>query len=526
MNSEARVGALFFLGLGVATWLTFNTGNRIGSKSEYTVRFRKAGQLKTGDKVTYNGVKVGLIASVLPVVAASGEPLVEVGFSVEEELKSKLLIDTKTAWKIDQGTLGGANMEISSRAGVPITQLGQPGLDGVIGEDTLAIADAVKTIKDTVDENRPELKRMVEQFRVAAERIGDMSEQVRDLVKGNREQVGMLLANATAMTGQIRGAVEDNREQLKLAIAGMNNVAQRLAEVVEENRASVKAMLAKAPGAVDNIGSAAKQIEGAIAENRDELRSTIRKLSELAPRLDQIGADLQVIIKQVAEGKGSLGQLVFNDELHRKAVEAVNNLNQRLEEVKPLTSGVADLRFYAGVDGGTNLDTGASTGYAFLRIEPRPWKFYEGGISYRGAPSDRNTAAEDPDELGLDFNILLGWRFFPDDHEQRYRLSVAAGVIDSKIGGRVDVPLWSDALKLRTMIRAKDNDREADDRRFEAGSALLRMTFEYRPFRQYGLYISAGVDDLLDDPAPWVGIRGELLDNDLRNITTLTGLAP
>jgi hypothetical protein len=75
------------------------------------------------------------------------------------------------------------------------------------------------------------------------------------------------------------------------------------------------------------------------------------------------------------------------------------------------------------------------------------------------------------------------------------------------------------------MVRQKDNDRDPLDRRYEEGDAMARAWIEYRPFKRWLVYIVAGADDLIDNPGPWVGLRAELLDNDLRNLTAVSGFS-
>ena len=79
-----------------------------------------------------------------------------------------------------------------------------------------------------------------------------------------------------------------------------------------------------------------------------------------------------------------MGKLVFDDTAHDQAVMTIDNLNQRIEEVKPLTRNLSDLKFYLQAEASYNTDL-ENANYKFLiRIEPRPWKFYEGaGLPYR-----------------------------------------------------------------------------------------------------------------------------------------------
>jgi hypothetical protein len=175
------------------------------------------------------------------------------------------------------------------------------------------------------------------------------------------------------------------------------------------------------------------------------------------------------------------------------------------------------LRLSGIVSGGVNTDTGSGMGYAALRLEPRPWKFFDVGVSYRSAPSDRNTLPEDS-SLAVNLDLTVGWRYLPDDEDQTYHLSIAGGLIQGQLGAYVMSPLWRDRLTLTAMVRGKDNGKDPLEREYEEGQVMVRSWFEYKPFANWGIFLVAGVDDIADNPAPWVGIKGQLYDDDFRNL--------
>ena len=69
LSSEVKVGLLFFAGLALMLWFTFFVTEFGTPKGDLSVRFRKVTQLKEGDPVTFNGVRVGTVAAVLPDVS-------------------------------------------------------------------------------------------------------------------------------------------------------------------------------------------------------------------------------------------------------------------------------------------------------------------------------------------------------------------------------------------------------------------------------------------------------------------------
>lgn len=520
MNSEIKVGILFFIGLGLLLWFTIFVTQIGTSRGDYSVRFPRVEKLKEGDQVTYNGVRIGTITEVAPILGPDGNPSVNVTFTVQPDRQPMVLVDGNTRFSITQGLLGGSAMDISSRSGQPITP---QALSQHVGQEPVGIDEVFTSVKSLIDENRQNIKDTIATAKTSLDSFGKASEEIRGLVADNRKQVGDAITNFSQMSERIAKLVEDNREAIAGAIVRFEEMSKQIRDLVDENRAAIKQAVDKLPEAVDNVAAAAKTIDETVTENRADLKKTVANLADATAKFDRVGDNLDIITTQIASGKGTVGKLVFEDTLHDKTVAAVDSFNDRLEEVKPVTSGFSYYKIFLSVDAGANAETGVSMYGAYLRIEPKPWKFYEAGVSYRTAPDDIEEQAEDPDDLNVDFHILFGWRFFPDDDSQLYRLTAAAGLIESKLGGYVEVPLLSD-LSLRVMAREKHNNRVPLDRRYEDGDVMLRATLGYRLWKR--IYLNAGVDDAIDNPGFWGGIRVDLLDNDLRNLTAVTALSP
>lgn len=519
MNTEIKVGILFFLGLGMAGYFTVMTTSLGRSKGTYAVNFPRISRLKEGDIVTYNGVKIGTITEVKPVLMPTGAPAVSVGFSVQADFREQVLIGDGSRFRIDQGMLGGASLEIVSPGGKAISP---EALAGRVGEVPASLTDVLNTINEIINENRDSLKGAIVSAKDAMERFGKASTEIEGMVKENRVEIKAAITNFKDTGERITRLVDENREGVKAAIERMEQAAKEVKEAVAENRPNLKATVDKAPAAVDNISGAAKEIQGTVAENRADVRSAIQDVKAATPKLERTADNLAVITDQVASGKGTIGKAVFEDTLHDKAVATVDSIQQRSEEVKGVTRDFAELKFVLGLEGGQDVRTGAGEGGAYLRIEPRPYKFYEAGMVYRTAPRDRDTKPDDPDKLSVDFNLLFGWRWLADDERQLYRLTTAAGLISTKLGAVVGVNLTRD-LSVWGLIRQKDNTRELNDRRYEEGKAMLRVVAKYDLFER--VHLMAGVNDLFDHPGFWGGIRIDIVDNDLRNLTSVSSFA-
>lgn len=506
LSSEAKVGLLFFAGLGLALWFTFSTTEFGRPEGQFSVRFRTVSQLKEGDIVTFNGVRIGVVTRVVP-EREGNRVLIRVHFAIDNGLRDVVVIDGTTEFRIVLGTLGGANLDIRSTGGVPISQ---PAIAEHFGKEGASLGDAVSSVSELVEENRAGIQAAIKAFEQAMI-------QIRDLVGDNREVVTSAITNFDRMGKQIADLVEQNRATVDAALINIRDMTGQIEALVRENREDVKKAMAALPLAVENFRAAAGRVEALLAENQEDVRTLMRNLAEVAPKIDRIGDNIELITTQIAEGKGSIGKLVMEDTLHDRTLDTVDSLSDRLDEVKPITQGLTQLRLSAIAGGGINTDTGVGTGFAALRLEPRPWKFFDVGVSYRSAPTSRDTLPED-DDVPINIDLVIGWRYIPNDVHQIYHLHIAGGLIESQIGAYIHAPVWKDYLTLTALVRAKDNGKDVLEREYEEGDVMVRSWLEYKPFKRWGIYVIAGVDDIVDNPAPWVGIKGQLYDDDFRNL--------
>ena len=505
MTSELKVGMLFLVVIALILTFTVFITPSLRKRGAYEVTFPRVQRLKPGDPVTYNGVRVGSVSAVDPVLKTDGTAAVSVIFSVDEARKRTVLIGDQTKYIIRQGILGGAEFEIQSSTGSPITP---DSTKSASGSEPVGVDEAVASVHKLVEENRVEIQKAIVALREGMQAFGEMSAQARDAIKENRDQLKLTIKNIGDAAGSIDGTVTENRDNIKGAILNIRTMAERISAVVGENREQIRILIETFTRAGGKVEGAAAQIEGAVAENRASLKKTI----------DNAG----VITDQIASGQGTVGKLVFEDTLHAKAETVLDNANQRLEEVKPLTQGFSELKFVGGLAGGMNLDSGVAIGEAYMRLEPRPWKFYEVGVVYRTAGDDRDIRNDDPDKLNVDFNLQVGYKWLRDDDRQFYRLGASAGLLESRVGGRV---WWNFTknLAFNAQLRQKHNTRDETDRRFETGDVRMRATFDYTIWERVS--VSAGVDDLTYKPGPWIALRGELQDNDLKYLFLAATLA-
>ena len=129
----------------------------------------------------------------------------------------------------------------------------------------------------------------------------------------------------------------------------------------EKFQNDLKAAAAEAPETVRSFHEVATRVSG-VATHTDELVAKLKDLSaKLDRQVDRQGenldgvaaalrkdldaahetlASLNEILRNVAEGKGTVGALVTQDELHKKLIQSLDDLNDALVEIGRMADGI------------------------------------------------------------------------------------------------------------------------------------------------------------------------------------------
>ena len=441
--------------------------------------------------------------------------------SLREEFRSQLRADAKAIIHTPiAGFLGETFIEVwPGQAEAPfnpetgtITQL--PG-DDLLEQARHSITNfgqASAELRDLIAENRKELVATMGAVRATAEAVAA-------LVIDNRTAINNALTRMEEMTHQVAAAVAENRPNVKATTDALPRTlaaVERTSDTVTATAKSADAAAVALTATANEVTTAARTANTIVTENRAEFSQAMADLHALLASATAASDNLEVISAQVASGQGSLGKVVMSDEAHDKLMQVADNTNKTFDQIEPLISTITTVKLYIGIDGGGDVNSGVTDTSAWLRLEPNPHKFYQGGITYQGPPNNLDPEVETNEGFPLDFDFQLGWRFFPK--EQGHWITTSAGVLNSRLGGVVGSNLWRDRLAAEVMVRGKQNNRPNTDRRYEEGDVLVRATVSLRLV--WLVYAEVGVNDLTGTPGLWVGGQIELLDNDLRNLTT------
>jgi phospholipid/cholesterol/gamma-HCH transport system substrate-binding protein len=253
------------------------------ARQRYTVRvaFDEVGGLSEGDPVTVHGVTKGSVKNI-----ELGRAQVYVDISMEKGI----VISDDTEFTIRNiGLMGEKYVAVrlgKSQRRVPRGQIlhgiYESGVPEVVGELGVALREFERTVSA--------VRNVVEEI----EKEGEIRGTLEDL---------------RAVSSEMKGTIEENRDNLRAAVENMKYASEKLRQFVE----------ARGPE-IDNTVS--------------RLTATSESIAELTGQLETLSNSMEIVLRKVEKGEGSLGKLVNDESLYKE-------MKTTLEETRAL---VADIK--------------------------------------------------------------------------------------------------------------------------------------------------------------------------------------
>ncbi len=291
MKKEVKVGllgivafAIFYLGFNFLKGLdVFRTEN------EYFTYYENAEGLQTSNPVTYNGVAVGRVVLVEP---EQDKNRVKVMLAIKREIK---LSDKTTAILADNGLLGGKIVKLQILAGQPV------GDEATIGSGTekgmmASVTDKLTPTLKNVDSLLTTTTAIIKQF-----------DQTAVALKA-------LMASASQTTAGVNGIVAANAKNLSAITGNAATLTANLNILSNNLDAQIKPILQKTNTFADSLNA--------------------MRLGQTVAQLNTSIAGLQGIIKEVNQGKGTLGKLAKDDSLYVNLDRTAANIALLMADMK------------------------------------------------------------------------------------------------------------------------------------------------------------------------------------------------
>jgi phospholipid/cholesterol/gamma-HCH transport system substrate-binding protein len=269
------------------------------------------------------------------------------------------------------------------------------------------------------------------------------------------KDAGEVLQEVKEIARSVKESLKDEqgRNMLKEIVGNINQLTASLNRMTTANEDKINQIL-------DDVKEISEQL--AFETNRDQKDSLMNDLSRIGPLLekaDKAIADIQIIIADLKDGKGTVGKLLRDDAV-------VDQVSQTLSSVNRLVNRINNMEADIGLSTGVNTYTGTDTRFD-LDIYPAPERFFRLGVvtnefgpqveSQSQTYSSVNGGPEEVREVrkinksDYKFNFQIGRRI--------QRFGLRAGLIESTGGVGVDyyLPDWG----VRTGMELFDYQKEA-----------------------------------------------------------------
>jgi len=316
-----------------------------GDDQELVVEFPEAKNLRIGDAVLVAGMRVGRVTDMTFDPDAAPDRRIAVVLTIQEGI----VLREDYAIVIEETTLlGGRNVNIDT---------GDPALDAVDLASARRLSgsiepnplEALNQVNDLIAENRGSVRSIIEDFEA--------------LVAGAREgrgTVGRLLTDealADRLWESVDGfatAVEGANEVVADVRAGRGTLGRLLKE--EELYGTIESIAEGFRAAADDLRVISADLEagqgtaGALLRDPEleaRVRNAIDSVDRIATRLDAgegtfgrllvddtLARDLERIVGDVADGKGTLGALIASDEMYETVRSAFDDVGAVAAQIR------------------------------------------------------------------------------------------------------------------------------------------------------------------------------------------------
>lgn len=340
---EVKVGALVLVALAVFAGFIFAISDMSfgGNNKRLYVDYVDAAGLKTGAPVKLSGIRVGQIESVQFMGGVMdpnlGRPVyVRVTTNIEGQYLDQIREDANFHIQT-AGLLGEPYIEVFSP--VSTAPLLEPG-DIVRGIDPPSLARVMQTVADTLDGVKILIDRLNEiegsgtpiQIDEFINNIGSLAGSLDERIKANAEEIDSIFED-------VAGILDENRDTLKRTLSNAEGLTaefeqlgatlnhglgrgQELRSIVRNLDTTMAAVGREADPLMTSARSAVEQVDGILAENRDDIRTTLNNLASITDDVDGVTG-------RIAAGEGTLGKLLADEEIFEDAREMIRELKRR-----------------------------------------------------------------------------------------------------------------------------------------------------------------------------------------------------
>lgn len=165
----------------------------------------------------------------------------------------------------------------------------------------------------------------------------------KDLTEQLGAQIDPIMFNVNKMVPQLDSTIrgikmlfdERNEKSIYTTLAIVNDALRKIDAILAQNQTSLQQSLSNIESITKNIEKNNGAIE-VIIKNAASVTDSLQQanLKQTIENLNLAITNLNVLIKDIGDGKGTLGKIIKDDELYAKVDSAVDHLDVLLKDVK------------------------------------------------------------------------------------------------------------------------------------------------------------------------------------------------
>lgn len=450
---EAKVGIFVLVAGLILLYSSFKLTHYTEKKRGYTIYayFKNVSGLYEATPVHLEGLKVGVVESL---TIEEGKILVKM------RIKEGIKIARDTVAKIKtKGVLGSAYIDLTH---------GNP------EKGYLKDGDFIENTESPVE------------FGDIAKKLEEVAEDIKAITHSVRKAIGEeegekklseIISNLDSILSDIREISGTEKEDIKTFISNLKKLSESLKKDEEK------------------IKSIAEEVERIVSENRDDIRNTIAKAREVAEKLDKLISSAQNVVKDVEEGKGTVGKLLKDEKTAEKVEKVLSSLDETLGATR-------DWKTIIKYRGEVWVDGDSSKHFFGIRLQPSRSKYYE--LDIESVPEWINGDTQlASNEIKFSLYLALRWKM----------LTFRGGIIESTGGLGVDLNLFKDYITFT--VEGYDFTRDTNP--------AVRVYLDFLLYKF--IFLSAGGDYIFDrirgNRRIFIGFGIRFTDEDLKKILGL-----
>lgn len=296
LSKEIKAGLIAILAIvGFVYLFQFMKGKSLFTTDDiYYAKFDNVEGLAASSPVSINGLKVGQVDEIKPILAKSGK----IHFVVKVLVDDKYTFSKKSSLEIfEPGLMSGKEMRINLAYGEPFAKDG----DTLSGSFQLSMMNNISSQVGPVKDQLQSVLKQVDSLTSNANRLLDNQ---------NRAEIKALLSSLNKTVASF----ENTSKQTNLLLANNDPKLQKVLD--NANLATISAK-----NTIEKVGNTVESVD------TKGLNQSIAKLGTAADSLNKIIAGIQ-------NGNGSLGKLTQDDELYKNLNQTVASMNALVEDLK------------------------------------------------------------------------------------------------------------------------------------------------------------------------------------------------